>query len=58
LNTASGVSIDQATKPKTVYHRVSREQRGCSQTGAEYNGPFVMVDEIFLNTKGLFSPLT
>ena len=43
---------------KKVYYRVSREQRGCSQTGAEYNYPVVMVDGIFLNTKELFSLLT
>ena len=65
INTASGLSTDYAIKPKTIYNRVSREQRGCSQTGAEYNRLVVMVDETSENEStvlaadlvGMFPPL-
>jgi hypothetical protein len=36
-----------------VYDRVSREQRGCSQTGAEYNRLVVMVGKISENERAV-----
>ena len=65
INTAKGISTDHAIKPKKIYDRVSREQRGCSRRGADYNCPVVMVDEISKNETavlaadlvGMFPPL-